>query len=296
MAGESRTELLRWINSVTQAGITKIEECGTGAIYCQLIDSIFGDLPMTRVKLNARQEYEYINNYKVLQAAFKKHRIDKPIPVERLIKCKMQDNLEFTQWLKKFWDAHWHGEEYDPIGRAGGQVASVANPAVMAVRPASNGGRVSSGSGARRTPVGGPARVTSVASQANQREMLELRAQVEELHNHSATIEKESGFYFGKLRDVEVIVQQRLSMPDTEVSKSERETLLKIQAILYSTEEGFEAPPADELALDGEDKFEHEQLEGGVQQLHVGEQLNVSRGSHAGEEHEGQLLQEEETF
>ncbi|KAJ9125971.1 hypothetical protein QFC24_002756 [Naganishia onofrii] len=77
-----------------------------------------GDLPMTRVKLNARQEYEYLNNYKVLQAAFKKHRIDKPIPVERLTKCKMQDNLEFTQWLKKFWDAHWHGEEYDPVGRA----------------------------------------------------------------------------------------------------------------------------------------------------------------------------------
>jgi hypothetical protein len=41
--------------------------------------------------------------------------------------------------------------------------------------------------------------VTSVASQANQREVLELRAQVEELHNHSATIEKESGFYFGKV-------------------------------------------------------------------------------------------------
>lgn len=32
----ARTELLRWINSVTQAGISKIEECGTGAIYCQV--------------------------------------------------------------------------------------------------------------------------------------------------------------------------------------------------------------------------------------------------------------------
>jgi len=33
----------------------------------------------------------------------------------------MQDNLEFTQWLKKFWDANWSGEEYDAIGRRGGQ-------------------------------------------------------------------------------------------------------------------------------------------------------------------------------
>ena len=46
---------------------------------------------------------------------------------------------------------------------------------------------------------GGPARVTSAAAQVNQREVAELRAQVEELHNHSATIEKESQFYFGKV-------------------------------------------------------------------------------------------------
>lgn len=32
----------------------------------------------------------------------------------------MQDNLEFTQWLKKFWDAEWPGEEYDAVGRRGG--------------------------------------------------------------------------------------------------------------------------------------------------------------------------------
>jgi hypothetical protein len=41
--------------------------------------------------------------------------------------------------------------------------------------------------------------VTSAAAQVNQREVLELRAQVEELHNHSTTIEKESQFYFGKV-------------------------------------------------------------------------------------------------
>lgn len=49
---------------------------------------------------------------------------------------------------------------------------------------------------------GGPARVTSSAVQVNQRELAELRAQVEELHNHSATIEKESQFYFGKVSRV----------------------------------------------------------------------------------------------
>ena len=30
----------------------------------------------------------------------------------------MQDNLEFAQWLKKFWDANAHGGGYDAQGRA----------------------------------------------------------------------------------------------------------------------------------------------------------------------------------
>lgn len=36
-----------------------------------------GNLPMTRVKLNARMEYEYLENFKILQKAFVKNRIDK---------------------------------------------------------------------------------------------------------------------------------------------------------------------------------------------------------------------------
>lgn len=27
-----------------------------------------------------------------------------PIAVDKLIKCKMMENLEFLQWLKKYWD------------------------------------------------------------------------------------------------------------------------------------------------------------------------------------------------
>lgn len=35
------------------------------------------DVPMTKIKMNANQEYEYINNFKVLQVVFKRHSIDK---------------------------------------------------------------------------------------------------------------------------------------------------------------------------------------------------------------------------
>ena len=36
-----------------------------------------GDLPMIRVKMNAKHEYEYVANYKIMQNVFKAKKIDK---------------------------------------------------------------------------------------------------------------------------------------------------------------------------------------------------------------------------
>jgi len=43
------------------------------------------------------------------------------IPVERLVKGKFQDNFEFLQWFKKFFDANYDGKEYDPVLMRQGQ-------------------------------------------------------------------------------------------------------------------------------------------------------------------------------
>lgn len=98
--GESRTELIAWLNDLLGLGYTKVEQCGTGAAYAQIIDSIYGNVPMGKLNWAAKMEYEFLGNYKVLQDVFKKNKIAKPIPVERLTKCKMQDNLEWLQWSK----------------------------------------------------------------------------------------------------------------------------------------------------------------------------------------------------
>lgn len=42
------------------------------------------------------------------------------IPVDKLIKGKFQDNFEFIQWFKKFFDANYEGQEYDAAGERGG--------------------------------------------------------------------------------------------------------------------------------------------------------------------------------
>ncbi|KAF7293903.1 hypothetical protein HMN09_01186500 [Mycena chlorophos] len=237
MAGASRTELLQWVNDLLQLNYTKVEQCGAGGAYLQVLDSIYLDVPMARVKMNAKQEYEYLANYKIMQGVFKAKKIDKPIPVEKLVKCKMQDNLEFLQWLKRFWEANYPGGEYDAVGEAQG------------------GG---STAGARATPVGGARAATRTpvsghrSGTPNDATVNALNAQVRELTNHVEGLEKERDFYFEKLRDIEIMVQQR--MEALEADGQDDETLREIQKVLYATEDGFEVPEQGEL-VDEEETF-----------------------------------------
>ncbi|KAL7414490.1 calponin homology domain-containing protein [Mrakia frigida] len=243
MAGESRTELLSWANDLLGLSYTKVEQFGTGAAHCQILDSIYGDVPMSRVNFAARQEYEYINNFKILQNYFKTKKIDKPIPVDRLVKCKMQDNLEFLQWIRRFHDQSYGGGHYDANARRGKGGAGNAPVAGSVGRSAGSGagmgGRVASGG----------LRAGSAAGGANAERMHALNEELANLKGSVDGLETERDFYFAKLRDIELIVQEKLGDPSA--GESEKGTLTKIQDILYSTEEGFEVPEADLVAEGG---------------------------------------------
>ena len=57
----------------------------------------------------------------------------------RLIKGRFQDNFEFLQWFKKFFDANYDGREYDAVGARDGlpMGLGVAGPAGGGSAPAS---------------------------------------------------------------------------------------------------------------------------------------------------------------
>lgn len=40
--------------------------------------------------------------------------------MDKLIKGRFQDNFEFLQWFKKFFDANYDGRDYDPFENRGG--------------------------------------------------------------------------------------------------------------------------------------------------------------------------------
>jgi RP/EB family microtubule-associated protein len=40
------------------------------------------------------------------------------------VKGRFQDNFEFLQWFKRFFDANYQGQDYDPIAARGGVEAT----------------------------------------------------------------------------------------------------------------------------------------------------------------------------
>ncbi|EER19749.1 conserved hypothetical protein, partial [Perkinsus marinus ATCC 50983] len=76
----SKSQLLEWVNTLLQTSLTKVEQCASGAVYCQIIDSVFpGRVPLKKVNWMAKVDYEYVHNYKILQRAFDQCNIAKHI-------------------------------------------------------------------------------------------------------------------------------------------------------------------------------------------------------------------------
>lgn len=62
----------------TQEKLTTVCLCLPGAAYCQFMDMLFpGCILLKKVKFQAKLEHEFIHNFKVLQAAFKRMSVDK---------------------------------------------------------------------------------------------------------------------------------------------------------------------------------------------------------------------------
>lgn len=161
-----------------------------------------------------------------------------------------RDNLEFLQWIKRFWDTNYPGTPYDAEARRQGQAAAPpplhGQASVGAIR----------GSAATRAPpraaaaggaAGAPKRTVSGAPRAGaavpNETIQALTAQMDEMKVSVDSLEKERDFYFSKvsskkegvfvlnqraltlrsvdppppgslsqLREIEVMVQERLSL------------------------------------------------------------------------------------
>lgn len=108
---------------------------------------------------------------------------------------------------------------------------------------------------ANRTPTG---RLSSTkvggGGSADAAKISDLKAQVTDLKVTVDGLEKERDFYFGKLREIEILVQEQLEVSQGRGDETDGDCIKEIQGILYRTEEGFEVPPEGE----GEDEEQYD--------------------------------------
>ncbi|CAN6484631.1 unnamed protein product [Victoria cruziana] len=215
-----RNEILAWINATLQLNLTRVEEAASGAIQCQMMDMIHrGVVPMHKVNFEAKTEYDMIQNYKVLQEVFTKLNINKHIEVNKLVKGRPLDNLEFLQWLKRYCESVNEGimnENYNPVerrskgmkDRKGISSVQSSNPA----RAHRNSKSMEAGHFTTLGVVNGSGaklgRTSTGSDGANAaRQIHALSEQIAELKVSMDQLEKERDFYFAKLRDIEVLCQ-----------------------------------------------------------------------------------------
>jgi len=232
----SRHDMLLWVNDCLNAQFAKIEELCTGSAYCQYMDMLFpGSVPMKRVKFRTNLEHEYIQNFKILQGAFKKMNVDKIIPIDKLIKGRFQDNFEFLQWFKKFFDANYDGRDYDALvarenlpmgmGSASGPTSAKASAnalpkrtitsmsATRQVKPSKATPRMVTPPTARVPPTAtSKPGVNKGSTENNSHNNSAINAQIDDMTNQITDLklnleglEKERDFYFSKLRDIEIL-------------------------------------------------------------------------------------------
>jgi RP/EB family microtubule-associated protein len=258
----SKNDILGWLNQLLGLNYTKVEQCANGAAYCQVFDAIYpGEVPVKKVVFEAKAEHDAVKNYKVLQAVFDKKGIAKAIDVTKLLKGKPMDNLEFLQWLKRYYDINSSGAAYNGPARRGAaseKENDAAAPAAAAVTPrpssavaakpaatkpktgsysASTSGSVLASSsnvtpaaGTKKQAAAAPvvADVSSakvaptVTAAAVDARIQELTEQLAAANMTVHQVEQERDYYFAKLRQIEIKCQ---TSPDDEFSKSILETM-----------------------------------------------------------------------
>jgi RP/EB family microtubule-associated protein len=127
-----------------------------GAVALQLLDRLYpGEVPMRKVRWDAKTEDQMVGNYKLVQSVLSKKGVSRDVPVERLMRAKYQDNLEMMQWFKHFYESNKgpEPEPYDPVSRrALGRGADM-----MPIFARGGGVRADSIVGTVRRGAGGPA-------------------------------------------------------------------------------------------------------------------------------------------
>lgn len=171
----------------------------------------------------------------------------------------MQDNLEFLQWTKKYWDQYFPGGDYDPLARRKGQATIGVGAPSSSLRTSTNSRPSAATSGVRRGIQSNTAatRAPRLGSATSGAQTAALASENNQLKETVEGLERERDFYFAKLRDIEIMLQQEVEAKP-ELEQEEGGLIPRMQQVLYSTEDGFEIPAEGDEGLGGDAAGEEE--------------------------------------
>ncbi|XP_034028908.1 DNA (cytosine-5-)-methyltransferase 3 beta, duplicate a [Thalassophryne amazonica] len=112
----SRFQLTAWLNKLLKTSFTEVQQLGSGACHCQLMDWIIpGSIDMSKVKFDAQSEDDCKYNFDLLREALSKNGVTKTFPVEELARGDFKSNFELMKWFKAFYTANVKSEDYDAV-------------------------------------------------------------------------------------------------------------------------------------------------------------------------------------
>lgn len=90
----SKNVIIHWLRSLfPELPLNmKIEDFGDGVVYCRLLNHFYGNPAHTKITWAPKNEYEYANNLKHVQAALLQLGITIPFDVNRVVKRKFLEN------------------------------------------------------------------------------------------------------------------------------------------------------------------------------------------------------------
>ena len=99
-----RSELLNWINSITQSDYPKIENLSDGVGFCQIMDAFFKNCgnEIMKIKLNSKEVEDYQKNFNLLNIMLGKQKSFKQVDPIKMTKFNFSANFEFLQFLYDF--------------------------------------------------------------------------------------------------------------------------------------------------------------------------------------------------
>ncbi|KAH8741670.1 EB1 like microtubule binding protein [Cryptosporidium ryanae] len=204
-----KSDLLNWLNSYFNLNVTRIEDCASGAIYCQIADAVYYyQVPMKNVNWGVKHDFQYLHNYKLLQQVFGKVNQPKYIDINKLVKGKYQDNLEFLQWMKGLFDeSRAIDRDYDAIGRRSlgkGPFPVYAGQII----PISSISRNTTDNFAQNKPNDTFISTVKSTRKSNHSEVERLRRALNKEIEEKDIVDKERMFYFNKLRAIEILYEE----------------------------------------------------------------------------------------